>query len=430
MTAIPASALLGSDGGSEGWLDRHEAALLGTYGRPARVLVRGEGVHVWDAEGRKHIDLLAGIATTLLGHAHPALVGAVSAQMSTLGHVSNFAATPVQVGCAEKLLELADAPEGSRVFFCNSGAEANEVAFKIARRTGRTRILAATGAFHGRTMGALALTHKADYRTPFEPLPAGVQHVEYGDVDAMAAALADPDAGPVAAVVLEPVQGEGGVRPAPAGYLAAVRRLTLEHGALLVLDEVQTGAGRCGAWLAHQLPHHLGDAIAADPAMRPDVVTMAKGLGGGVPIGAAVTVGSRVSALLGRGQHGTTYGGNPLACAAALATAHVVERDGLLANVRAVGAAVRAAVAELADPLVAGIRGEGLLLGIVLARPVAAQVAAEALEAGYIVNAVAPDVVRLAPPLIVTEEQVLGFVRALPDLLDAVRRSSPLELSA
>ena len=425
MTVSPGSAPLASDAGSEQWLDRHEAAVLGTYGRPSRVLVRGEGVHVWDAEGRKHLDLLAGIATTLLGHAHPALVGAVSAQMSTLGHVSNFAATPVQVGCAEKLLELADAPEGSRVFFCNSGAEANEAAFKIARRTGRTRILAATGAFHGRTMGALALTHKADYRTPFEPLPAGVEHVEFGDTDAMAAALADPAAGPVAAVVLEPVQGEGGVRPAPPGYLAAIRRLTLEHGALLVLDEVQSGAGRCGTWLAHQLPHHLGDAIAADPAMRPDVVTMAKGLGGGVPIGAAITIGARVSGLLGRGQHGTTNGGNPLACAAALATAHVVERDGLLAHVRSVGGAVRAAVGALGHPLVAGVRGEGLLLGIVLTRPVAARVATEALEAGYIVNAVAPDVLRVAPPLVITEEQALGFVRRLPALLDTVRHSDP-----
>lgn len=429
MTVTPAYASP-LTGGSEQWLDRHGAAVMGTYGRPSRVFVRGEGVHLWDADGRRYLDLLAGIATTLLGHAHPALVGAVSAQMSTLGHVSNLAATPVQVGCAEKLLQLAAAPEGSRVFFCSSGAEANEAAFKIARRTGRPRVLAATGAFHGRTMGALALTHSADYRTPFEPLPAGVEHVEFGDVGAMAAALDRTVDGKVAAVVLEPVQGEAGVRPLPAGYLAAVRRLTLDHGALLVLDEVQSGAGRCGAWLAHQLSHHLGDAVAVDPAMQPDVVTMAKGLGGGVPVGAAITFGPRVSALLGRGQHGTTYGGNPLACAAALATAHVVERDGLLAHVRSVGSSVRSGIEALSDPLVAGVRGEGLLLGIVLTRAVAARVAAEALEAGFVVNAVAPDVVRLAPPLIITEDQALGFVGALPGLFDAVRAGHPQEASA
>lgn len=404
----------------EGWLDRHASSLMGTYGRPARVLVRGEGAQVWDADGAVYVDLLAGIATTALGHAHPALTGAVTAQLSTLGHVSNLAATPVQIGLAEELLRTSDAPEGSRVFLCSSGAEANEAAFKITRRTGRTRVLAAEGGFHGRTMGALALTATAAYREPFEPLPGGVEHVPFGDVDAMAAALADEAAGPVAAVVLEPVQGEGGVRPAPAGYLAAVRRLTREHGTLLVLDEVQTGSGRTGTWLAWQQPHHLGDAVAADPGMRPDAVTLAKGLAGGIPCGALVAYGAHVAGLLGRGQHGTTFGGNPVAAAAALATIHVVERDDLLGRARHLGALLRGGIGALEHPLLAGVRGEGLLLAVVLARPLAAEVTSAALDAGFVVNAVAPDAVRLAPPLVLTDAQAQSFVDALPGILDAV----------
>jgi acetylornithine/N-succinyldiaminopimelate aminotransferase len=404
----------------DAWLDRHAAAVMGTYGRPARVLVRGEGAQVWDADGARYLDLLAGIATNALGHAHPALTGAVSAQLSTLGHVSNLAATPVQVGLAEKLLATCRAPEGSRVFLTSSGAEANEAAFKIARRTGRTRIIAAQGGFHGRTMGALALTHNPAYREPFEPLPGGVEHVPFGDVDAMAQALADRAAGPVAAVVLEPVQGEGGVRPAPTGYLAAVRRLTREHGTLLVLDEVQTGAGRTGTWLAHQQPHHLGDAVAADPGMHPDVVTLAKGLGGGIPVGAAVAYGPAVAGLLGVGQHGTTFGGNPVAAAAALATMHVIERDRLLERARHLGALLRDGIASCPHPLVAGVRGEGLLLALVLDQPVARDVAAAALAAGFIVNAVAADAVRLAPPLVLTDAQAQSFLDALPGVLDQV----------
>ena len=407
----------------EEWLDRHAASVMGTYGRPPRVLVRGEGAWLWDADGNRLLDLLAGIATNALGHAHPALTGAVSAQLATLGHVSNLAATPVQVALAETLLRTGDAPAGSKVFFCSSGAEANEAAFKIARRTGRTRVLAAEGGFHGRTMGALALSHNAACREPFGPLPGGVEHVPFGDVDAIATALADTAAGAVAAVFLEPVQGEGGVRPAPPGYLAEVRRLTRSHGALLVLDEVQSGAGRTGTWLAHQQPHHLGEAIAADPGMRPDVVTLAKGLGGGIPVGAAVAYGSYVAGLLGVGQHGTTFGGNPVAAAAALATVHVVERDGLLERARTLGRLLQDGMTALEHPLVAGARGEGLLLALLLTRPVAKDVAAAALDAGFVVNAVAPDAVRLAPPLVLTDAQAQSFLDALPGILDRVHRS-------
>ncbi|GAA4972260.1 acetylornithine transaminase [Kineococcus glutinatus] len=405
-----AGALPVAEGGAEVWLERYANSLMGTYGRPQRMLVRGEGCYVWDAEGRRYLDLLGGIATNALGHAHPLLVAAVTAQLTTLGHVSNFFATAPQVALAERLLQVARAPQGSRVFFCNSGAEANEAAFKMARRTGRAKVVAALDGFHGRTMGALALTSKPEYRLPFEPLPGGVEHVPFGDVAALEAAV-DAD---TAAVVLEPVQGEGGVRPAPPGYLAAARDITRRAGALLVLDEVQTGVGRCGAWLAHQLP----DLGGAD--LQPDVVTLAKGLGGGVPIGAVVAFGPAAAALLGPGQHGTTFGGNPVAAAAALATLHAIERDDLLGNVRRVGQRLRAGIEAIDHPLLGPVRGEGLLLAIALTAPVAAQLVAAGLEAGFVTNAVRPDAVRLAPPLILTAAQADGFVAALPALLDAV----------
>jgi acetylornithine aminotransferase len=385
------------------WQERYADVMLGVYGTPQRVLVRGQGADVWDADGRRYLDLLGGIATNALGHAHPALVGVVTAQLSTLGHVSNFFATEPQIGLAERLLALLDAPSGSRVFFANSGGEANEAAFKMARRTGRHRVLALEGAFHGRSMGALALTHKPAYREPFAPLPGGVEHLPFGDVDALTAAMDDS----VAALFLEPLQGEAGVRPLPEGYLARARELTAAHGALLVLDEVQTGIGRTGAWFAHT--RH---------GVVPDVVTLAKGLGGGVPIGAAVALGHRAAELLGPGQHGTTFGGNPVSTAAALATLDVIERDGLLANVREVGARLRDGVLAARHPLVAGVRGEGLLLGIALTQPVAVEAARAALEAGFIVNAVNPSTLRLAPPLLLTGDQAVAFVAALPGVLD------------
>lgn len=398
-----------ADETSAAWQQRYADALLGVYGTPQRVLVRGEGPYVWDADGHRYLDLLGGIATTALGHAHPALVGAVTDQLGTLGHVSNFFATPPQVALAERLLELAGAPQGSRVFFANSGGEANEAAFKLARRTGRPRILALEGAFHGRSMGALALTHKPAYREPFEPLPGGVEHLPFGDVEALRAAMDDS----VAALVVEPIQGEAGVRPLPEGYLAAARDLTAAHGALLVLDEVQTGIGRTGAWFAHT--RH---------GIVPDVMTLAKGLGGGLPIGAAVAYGDRVAQLLGRGQHGTTFGGNPVSAAAALATLHVIDRDDLLANVQEVSAVVADGVRACRHPLVAGVRGEGLLIGIALTRPIASQAASVALDAGFVVNAVNADTLRLAPPLVLTRDQARSFVAALPDVLDAAVKAA------
>ena len=386
------------------WTERYAHALMNTFGVPRRVLVRGEGPYVWDADGRRYLDLLAGIAVNALGHAHPTLTAAISAQLGTLGHVSNFFATPVQVALAERLIALSEGDADSRVFFTNSGTEANEAVFKMARRTGRPRILALEGAFHGRTMGALALTHRPAYRAPFEPLPGGVEFLPFGDTAALQAAMADD----VAAIVLEVVQGEAGVRPLPPGYLAHARRLADDHGVLLVLDEVQTGVGRTGAWFAHQHPG-LGGGV------RPDVVTLAKGLGGGFPVGAVIAHGQRAATLLGAGQHGTTFGGNPVAAAAALATLGVIERDGVLAHVLALGARLVEALQGV-GPLVREVRGAGLLIAVELSAPVAVDIADRALDAGFIVNPVTPTALRLAPPLIVTWEQVSTFVDFLAAL--------------
>ncbi|MFZ0157464.1 MAG: acetylornithine transaminase [Kineosporiaceae bacterium] len=396
------------------WTRRYGTSVMNTFGTPLRVLVRGAGCYVWDADGNQYLDLLGGIAVNALGHAHPVLLAAVTDQLSTLGHVSNFFATPPQIALAERLLDLLSAPEGSRVFFTNSGTEAVEAAVKLSRRLAppgeRIGIVAAEGAFHGRTMGALALTHRSSYREPFEPLPAGVVHVPFGDVEALRQAVT-PD---VAAVVLEPIQGEAGVVMPPPGYLAAARAITAEVGALLILDEVQTGIGRTGTWFAHQNPAVLGQGSAD---VRPDAVTLAKGLGGGLPIGALVAVGEAAS-LLGVGQHGSTFGGNPVAAAAALATLHVIEREGLLDNASEVGARLCRGVAELGHPLVAGTRGQGLLIAVQLTAPVAGAVAAALLDRGVVVNPVAPDVLRLAPPLILTAAQADGFVEVLTPALD------------
>lgn len=395
-----------TEGGSVAeWTDRYTHAVMDTFGPPQRVLVRGEGAWVWDADGRRYLDLLGGIAVNALGHAHPTLTAAISAQLGTLGHVSNFFASPTQVALAERLLAIAGAPAGSRVFFTNSGTEANEAAVKLTRRHSagsRPRLLALEGAFHGRSMGALALTYKAAYREPFEPLPPGVEFLPFGDSDALEAAFAT-DGEKVAALFLEPVQGEAGVRTLPPGYLALARRLTEQNGALLVLDEVQSGMGRTGRWFAFQQPHIGGGVV-------PDVVTVAKGLGGGFPVGALIAFGEHAAACLGRGQHGTTFGGNPVAAAAALATIGVIERDGLLAHVRELGEWWRAALASTGNPLVGTVRGEGLLIAVELTAPVAAVVAARALEAGFIVNPCTPTTLRLAPPYVLTREQAGTFV--------------------
>lgn len=398
------------------WTARYSRSLLDVFGPPQTVLVRGEGCYVWDADGKRYLDLLAGIAVNALGHAHPTLTGAVSAQLATLGHVSNFFATPTQVALAERLLQIADASQGSRVFFANSGTEANEAAFKLARRNNdsgvRTRILALEGSFHGRTMGALALTSKAAYREPFEPLPAGVEFIPAGDLEALEAAFAGDTGDTVAALFIEPIQGEGGVLPLPPEYFVRARELTAAHGALLIVDEVQTGMGRTGSWLAYHQP-------AIGGGITPDVVTLAKGLGGGIPIGALVAYGPQVAGLLNRGQHGTTFGGNPVAAAAALATISVIERDQLLSNVSVIGEHLRLQITALAasgSSVIRSVRGAGLLIGIELADAVAPEVVRVAREAGFIINAVTPSVLRICPPLLISREQVDTFVEFLAGL--------------
>lgn len=383
--------------------ERYAASLMNTFGPPRLTLVRGEGAHVWDDAGNRYVDLLGGIAVNALGHGHPALVGAVTEQLRTLGHVSNFFTSPAQVQLAERLVALLDAGP-AKVFLTNSGTEANEAAFKLTRRTGRTHVVAAEGGFHGRTMGALALTSKEAYRAPFAPLPGDVTFVPYGDAGALASAVTDE----TAAILLEPVQGEAGVVMPPEGYLAAARAVADQHGALLWLDEVQTGMGRTGSWFAHHLPL-LGGGVT------PDIVTVAKGLGGGFPIGACLGVGAAAD-LLQPGNHGTTFGGNPVACAAALAVLDTIESEGLLEHVTVLGQKIRDGLA--ADPRVTEVRGEGLLIGLDLVSERSAEVAAAALAAGFVVNNPTPARIRLAPPLVLTADDAAAFLAAWPTILD------------
>ncbi|MBJ7906837.1 acetylornithine transaminase [Streptomyces sp. DSM 110735] len=393
-----------SDINNEELTARWQGALMNNYGTPRLPLVRGAGTAVWDADGRRYLDFVGGIAVNALGHAHPAVVDAVSTQIASLGHVSNLFVAEPPVALAERLLRLFG--RDGKVFFCNSGAEANEAALKIGRLTGRTHMVATTGGFHGRTMGALALTGQPGKQTPFLPLPGEVTHVPYGDARALADAVTDE----TALVIIEPIQGENGVVVPPPGYLKAARAITAATGALLVLDEVQTGVGRTGDWFAYQ----------AHDGVLPDIVTLAKGLGGGLPLGATIAFG-RAADLLQPGQHGTTFGGNPVACAAGLAVLDTIEGEGLLANAKRQSENLRAGTEALGHPLIDHVRGAGLLLGIVLTGPYAAQAQAAAQEAGFLVNAPAPDVVRLMPPLNLRDDETDAFLQALPGILDASR---------
>src|SRR6266516_2509129 len=382
---------------------RFEAALMATYGVPPLALVRGEGCKVWDADGREYTDLIAGIAVSSLGHAHPAVIEAVTRQVRAIAHTSNLFVHEGEIALAERLLALLGAD--GRVFFTNSGTEANEAALKLVRRhqgPSRPVIVAAEGGFHGRTMGSLALTGKESIRQPFGPFGVEVRFVAYGDADALTTAVG-PDC---AAVFIEPCQGEAGVVPAPAGYLSAARRACDEAGALLVIDEIQSGIGRTGAWFAHQ-----ADGVV------PDVITLAKGLGGGLPIGACIGLGAAGQALR-KGDHGSTFGGNPVACAAALAVLATIESDDLLAHAAAVGGQLAAGLAGPVHPLLSGVRGRGLWLAAALTQPAAAEVEAACRQSGFLVNAVQPDAIRLAPPLILSAGQAEEFLMALPGILD------------
>jgi acetylornithine aminotransferase len=396
------------------WQERYGASMMRTLATPVAMLVRGEGCYVWDDSGKQYLDFLAGIAVNSLGHAHPAMVAAVSQQVATLAHVSNYFASPPQIELAERLKRLTGAGDAGRVYFCNSGAEANEAAFKLARLNradsghgvdgARSRILALHNSFHGRTMGALALTGKPHMRQPFEPLPGGVEHID-SSMEALEAALGGPKADTVAAFFLEPVKGEAGVIDLPDGYLARARELCTEHGVLLIIDEIQTGVGRTGTWFAYE---HAG--------ILPDAVTLAKGMGGGVPIGALVTFGA-TSDLFTRGQHGSTFGGNPLVTATANAVLNLIEQENLVANAAVRGAQLRDIIARIDSPLITEVRGLGLLVGLGLAEPVALALVAAAMEQGLIINAANETSIRLAPPLIVGDAELAEFERRFREAL-------------
>ncbi|MBI3215958.1 MAG: acetylornithine transaminase [Mycobacterium sp.] len=387
---------------------RWSHVMMNNYGTPPLALATGDGAVVTDADGKSYLDLLGGIAVNLLGHRHPAVIEAVTTQLNTLGHTSNLYATEPGIALAEALVDQLGVDAQARVFFCNSGTEANEVAFKISRLTGRTKLVAAEGAFHGRTMGSLALTGQPSKQQPFEPLPGDVTHVPYGDVEALSAAVSDE----TAAVFLEPIMGEGGVVVPPEDYLVAAREITTRHGALLILDEVQTGIGRTGTFYAHQ---HDG--------IVPDVITLAKGLGGGLPIGACIGIGAAAD-LMTPGLHGSTFGGNPVCTAAALAVLRTLAADDLVSRAGVLGKNLSHAIEELNHPLVQRVRGRGLLQGVVLTEAKAKAVETAARDAGFLVNAAAPDLVRLAPPLIITEAQIDTFVTALPGVLDTAQATS------
>jgi len=389
------------------WQTRFDRRIMRSIGMPLAKLDHGRGARVWDDTGHEYLDFLAGIAVNSLGHAHPVFVEAVSTQAKRLAHVSNYFTTEPALELAERLTRLAGAGEHGRAWFGNSGAEANEAAFKLARLNNsggaRTRVLSLVDGFHGRTMGTLALTGKPHMREAFEPLPGGVKHIP-ATIDALERSLDDG----VAALFVEPIQGEAGVVELPDGFLVAARELTHRHGALLIVDEIQTGAGRTGEWFAFQ---HAG--------ITPDAITVAKGIGGGFPIGGLVTFG-HASSLYSKGQHGSTFGGNPLATAVSNAVLGEIEQAGLVENAALRGMQIRKRVERLGSPLVAGVRGRGLLIGIALAEPVAARLAAEALRAGLIVNAANDSTIRMAPPLIIGDAEIDEFAERFSRALDAV----------
>ncbi len=378
------------------------ASLQSNYGTPTIELVSGKGATVTDAKGNDYLDFLAGIATNVLGHAHPSIVKAVSKQVATLGHVSNFYAHPNVLALSKKLVAMTG-DKSARVFFCNSGAEANEAALKLSRKTGRTRIVATKEAFHGRTMGALSLTGQPSKRDPFAPLIKGITHVPYGDMGAMLKKVSKK----TAMVIVEPIMGEAGVVVPPHGYLQALRELCDETGALLVFDCVQTGMGRTGDWFGYEYS-----------GIKPDVITLAKGLGGGLPLGAMIALGDAAS-LFQPGDHGSTFGGNPIATAAGLAVIETIEKQGLLSRVGSVGVELMADLALIEG--VKSVRGAGLLIGIGFGLPIAKQVALVCQKNGVLVNGNSETVIRIAPPLIVTDRDVAKFLRVFTESVHEVK---------
>ncbi len=383
-------------------MKRWSQSLQSNYGAPSLELISGQGAVVTDAKGVSYLDFLAGIATNVLGHAHPAVVKAVSKQVATLGHVSNFYAHPNVIACAERLVSMTG-DKSARVFFCNSGAEANEAALKLSRKTGRTRIVAAKEAFHGRTMGALSLTGQPSKRDPFKPLIKGITHVPYGDMGAMLKKVNKK----TAMVIIEPIMGEAGVIVPPHGYLQALRELCDETGALLVLDCVQTGMGRTGDWFGYEYS-----------GIKPDVITLAKGLGGGLPLGAMIALGGAAE-LFQPGDHGSTFGGNPIATAAAIAVIDTLESKKILERVSSVGVDLMADLALIDG--VKEVRGAGLLIGIQFMEPIAKEVTAQCQKLGVLVNGNSDSVIRIAPPLIVTDREIAKFLKVFAASVEKVR---------
>jgi len=383
-------------------MKRWSQSLQSNYGVPSLELISGKGAVVTDAKGASYLDFLAGIATSVLGHAHPAVVKAVSKQVATLGHVSNFYAHPNVIACAERLVSMTG-DKSARVFFCNSGAEANEAALKLSRKTGRTRIVAAKEAFHGRTMGALSLTGQPSKRDPFKPLIKGIAHVPYGDMGAMLKKVNKK----TAMVIIEPVMGEAGVIVPPHGYLQALRELCDETGALLVLDCVQTGMGRTGDWFGYEYS-----------GIKPDVITLAKGLGGGLPLGAMIALVGAAE-LFQPGDHGSTFGGNPIATAAAIAVIDTLESKKILERVSSVGVDLMADLALIDG--VKEVRGAGLLIGIQFMEPIAKEVTAQCQKLGVLVNGNSDSVIRIAPPLIVTDREIAKFLKVFAASVEKVR---------
>jgi len=392
---------------TDNWRERFGDAMMGTFAPPLAMLERGEGAHVWDVDGNRYLDFLAGIAVNALGHAHPVLVDAVSRQVATLAHVSNYFASPPQLELAERLRRITGAGDGGRVFFANSGAEAIEAAIKLARLNRgdcrRTRILSLINSFHGRTMGSLSLTGKTALREAFEPLLPGIEHIDT-TVAALEAAMDDS----VAAIFIEPIKGEAGVLDLPDGFLRRARELATKYGALLILDEIQTGVGRTGTWFAFQQT----DVV-------PDALVLAKGIAGGVPIGALVTFGA-ASDLFQPGQHGSTFGGNPLATAAGNAVLGEIERAGLIENATVIGAKLRALVEAIDSPLITEVRGQGALVGLGLSQPVAGALSVAAFANGLIINAPNDSTIRIAPPLIVGDAELEEFRQKFTIALQAL----------
>lgn len=377
--------------------------MQGNYGEPKITLKSGKGVIVTDTSGKKYLDFLGGIATNVLGHAHPVIVRAVSKQIATLGHVSNFYSHPSGIALAAKLQELTG-DNTSRVFFCNSGAEANEAALKLSRKTGRSKIVATIGSFHGRTMGALSLTGQPSKRNPFKPLLKDIKHVAFGDIAQMRKAVSKK----TAMVIVEPIMGEAGVIVPPFGYLKELRDICNQHGALLVFDCVQTGIGRTGTWFGYE-----------EEKIRPDVITLAKGLGGGLPVGAMITLGSN-SPQFAPGEHGTTFGGNPVAAAAGLAAIEFITKNRLLVSAKSFEKRLKIKLGAVRG--VTEVRGRGLLLGIALDGAYAKDLSEKLASRGVLVNAPNEETIRIAPALTVTKVQIDRFIAIFTECMQEVGR--------